>query len=139
MVTRPVRRDHRGIADQTKSPPPWDIQPQPPPNANDRRGNRTGADRRPPWSDEWRGDWRRRRRGPQWSGWGPRDDRPGHERHGRHAGRGRLQRSRDDRIIGGVAGGIARHVGRDVTVVRIVLVLLALAGGYGVAGYVVAW
>ena len=71
--------------------------------------------------------------------WGPRGDGPGYERHRRHAGRGRLHRSRDDRIIAGVAGGLARQLGRDVTVVRIVLVLLALAGGYGVAGYVVAW
>ena len=57
----------------------------------------------------------------------------------RWPGHGRLQRSREDRILGGVAGGIARHFGRDVTVVRIVLVLLALVSGFGAAGYVVAW
>lgn len=137
MVTRPVRRDHRGIADQTKSPPPWsEDPPQQPPKAQDWQGNRPDADRRPPWGNEWRGDWHRRRSGPHWNGWGPRGD---HADYGRHAGRGRLQRSRDDRIVGGVAGGIAQYLGRDVTVVRIVLVLLALAGGYGVAGYVVAW
>ena len=35
--------------------------------------------------------------------------------------------------------GIARHFGRDVTVVRSILVLLALVSGFGAAGYVVAW
>jgi len=57
----------------------------------------------------------------------------------RHHQRGLLYRSRDDRIIAGIAGGIAARLGRDVTVVRVVLVLLALAGGFGLAGYVVMW
>ncbi len=53
-------------------------------------------------------------------------------------GRGRLYRSREDRIVAGIAGGIAARLGRDVTVVRVVLVLLALSG-FGLVGYVVAW
>ena len=57
----------------------------------------------------------------------------------RWPGQGRLRRSREDRILGGVAGGIAARFGWDVTVVRIVLVLLALVSGFGAAGYVVAW
>ncbi|MGD0983910.1 MAG: PspC domain-containing protein [Acidimicrobiales bacterium] len=60
-------------------------------------------------------------------------------RYGRHRGHGRLQRSRENRIIAGVAGGLAARLGRDVTVVRIVLVLFGLVSGFGVAAYVLAW
>jgi len=76
-------------------------------------------------------------RGPRW---GPRGEHPGtrgRDRH--HLGRGRFYRSRDDRIIGGIAGGIAARLGRDVTVVRIVLVLFGLVSGFGVAAYMFAW
>lgn len=38
----------------------------------------------------------------------------------------RLYRSRDERMIGGVAGGMAENLGLDPTVVRIAWVLLAL-------------
>jgi signal transduction histidine kinase len=38
-----------------------------------------------------------------------------------------------------VAAGLASRTGFDVTVVRTVFVLAALAGGFGVAAYVVAW
>lgn len=40
----------------------------------------------------------------------------------------RLVRSRSDRMIGGVAAGIARYLNTDPTIVRLVLVLLALSG-----------
>lgn len=40
----------------------------------------------------------------------------------------RLMRSRSDRMIGGVAAGIARYLNTDTTIVRLVLVLLALSG-----------
>jgi signal transduction histidine kinase len=41
--------------------------------------------------------------------------------------------------LGGVAGGLSRRLGIDVTVVRVGLVLLALAGGFGAGAYFVAW
>jgi signal transduction histidine kinase len=50
-----------------------------------------------------------------------------------------LVRSRDDRLVAGVAGGLARSTGLDVTLIRVVLVLLALASGFGLFAYVVAW
>jgi phage shock protein PspC (stress-responsive transcriptional regulator) len=50
----------------------------------------------------------------------------------------RLERSRDDRIVAGVCGGIARHFGIDGTVVRIVAVGLTLLGGAGLLLYVAA-
>jgi phage shock protein PspC (stress-responsive transcriptional regulator) len=50
----------------------------------------------------------------------------------------RLERSRDDRMVSGVCGGIARYLGVDVTLVRIVAVGLAVAGGAGVVIYLAA-
>jgi phage shock protein C len=51
-----------------------------------------------------------------------------------------LTRSRDDRWIAGVCGGIADYTGIDATVVRLVLVVCTILGaGSLVIGYVVAW
>jgi phage shock protein C len=50
----------------------------------------------------------------------------------------RLTRSREDRMIAGVAGGLARYFGVDPVIVRIAFVLLALTGG-GVLAYLIAW
>jgi phage shock protein PspC (stress-responsive transcriptional regulator) len=43
------------------------------------------------------------------------------------------------RVIGGVCGGIAERTGIDVTVVRVVAVVLALFGGLGFLAYGLAW
>jgi phage shock protein PspC (stress-responsive transcriptional regulator) len=51
--------------------------------------------------------------------------------------RRRLLRSRDDRIIAGVASGIARQFNVDPTLVRLGFVGLALLGGLGILAYVV--
>jgi len=48
----------------------------------------------------------------------------------------RLMRSRSDRMVAGVAGGFARYLGLDATLVRIVMVALVLAGGAGFVLYV---
>jgi phage shock protein PspC (stress-responsive transcriptional regulator) len=53
--------------------------------------------------------------------------------------RPRLVRSRDDRLIAGVCGGVARWSGLDVALVRIVVVLLAVFGGSGLLVYVLGW
>jgi signal transduction histidine kinase/phage shock protein PspC (stress-responsive transcriptional regulator) len=53
--------------------------------------------------------------------------------------RGSWRRVPHDRLLGGVAAGVSVRTGVDVTVVRTVFVLAALAGGFGVAAYVVAW
>ena len=51
-----------------------------------------------------------------------------------------LIRSRDDRWIAGVCGGIAEYTGIDVAVVRVVLVVCTILGaGSLVVGYLVAW
>jgi phage shock protein PspC (stress-responsive transcriptional regulator) len=51
----------------------------------------------------------------------------------------RLTRSTGDRWLTGVCGGIAEYTGIDPTIVRIAFVLIALAGGGGVAAYVLSW
>ena len=50
-----------------------------------------------------------------------------------------LRRSGDDRMLAGVAGGIARYLGVDVTLVRVIIAALALFTGAGVPLYVAAW
>lgn len=50
-----------------------------------------------------------------------------------------LRRSRDERLVAGVAGGVAARVGVDPTAVRIGLVLMSVFGGLGTVVYVVAW
>jgi phage shock protein PspC (stress-responsive transcriptional regulator) len=52
----------------------------------------------------------------------------------------RLVRSRRDQVIGGVCGGIGRHLGVEPVLLRIAAVLLALmSGGTAVLAYVLAW
>ncbi len=51
----------------------------------------------------------------------------------------RLFRSREDRLVGGVAGGIGAYFGVDPVIVRLVFVVLAVAGGGGILAYVIAW
>ncbi len=51
----------------------------------------------------------------------------------------RLYRRSQHRILGGVAGGIADHIGVSARSVRIVFVLLTLFGGVGVVLYGVFW
>jgi phage shock protein C len=51
----------------------------------------------------------------------------------------RLTRSRDDRVIAGVCGGLARYLGIDAVLVRIAALLLIFAGGVGIVLYVIGW
>lgn len=50
-----------------------------------------------------------------------------------------LRRSRSDRMIGGVCGGLGRYLGVDPVLLRIAFVVLAIAGGSGILIYVVAF
>ena len=52
----------------------------------------------------------------------------------------RLLRSRTDRILGGVGGGLAEHLGLDPLLVRFAIaVLVVVTGGAGLLLYVAAW
>ncbi|HET9015942.1 MAG TPA: PspC domain-containing protein [Thermomicrobiaceae bacterium] len=50
-----------------------------------------------------------------------------------------LRRSRDDRVIAGICGGLGRYLGIDPVLIRVAWVALALAAGTGVLLYLVAW
>jgi phage shock protein C len=50
----------------------------------------------------------------------------------------RLYRSRGDRMLFGVAGGLARYINIDSSIVRLVWVLLFLAAGTGILLYILA-
>jgi phage shock protein PspC (stress-responsive transcriptional regulator) len=50
-----------------------------------------------------------------------------------------LQRSRSDKFVGGVAGGLARYSGVDALLWRVGFVALTLAGGTGIAVYLLLW
>lgn len=48
-----------------------------------------------------------------------------------------LLRSKDDRVLWGVAGGLAEHIGFNATLVRIAFVVTTLFGGAGLLAYLV--
>ena len=49
----------------------------------------------------------------------------------------KLYRSRDERMIGGVCGGLGEFFGIDPTLIRLLFVLLTIFGGSGVLVYLV--
>src|SRR5262245_45543147 len=51
----------------------------------------------------------------------------------------RLADRADERVIAGVCAGIAQSLAVDVTLVRLVFALLALAGGAGIVLYFALW
>jgi phage shock protein C len=51
----------------------------------------------------------------------------------------RLLRSRTDRMIGGVCGGLANFYGLDSSIVRIAMVLLTLFAGMSILVYLIMW
>ena len=51
----------------------------------------------------------------------------------------RLQRSRTEKMIGGVCGGIAEYLDVDPTIVRLVWVALTVMAGAGVLLYAILW
>lgn len=50
----------------------------------------------------------------------------------------RLYRSKKDRMICGVCGGIAKYFNIDPTLVRLAFVLIALWAGSGILAYILA-
>jgi phage shock protein PspC (stress-responsive transcriptional regulator) len=50
-----------------------------------------------------------------------------------------LRRSANDRMLAGVAGGIARYLDTDITLVRVIIAALTLFTGVGVGLYIAAW
>jgi phage shock protein PspC (stress-responsive transcriptional regulator) len=52
---------------------------------------------------------------------------------------GRIRRSRSDRKVAGVAGGLARHLDIDPLILRVAFVVLTFFGGVGLLLYVALW
>jgi phage shock protein PspC (stress-responsive transcriptional regulator) len=50
-----------------------------------------------------------------------------------------LTRRRDDRMLAGVASGIAAYVGVEPVLVRIAFAVLTIVGGLGIPLYLVCW
>lgn len=52
----------------------------------------------------------------------------------------KLYRSKTDRKIAGVCGGLAEYFGVDPTIIRVIAVLLLLPGGFpGFLAYIILW
>jgi phage shock protein PspC (stress-responsive transcriptional regulator) len=52
----------------------------------------------------------------------------------------RLYRSKKDRMLGGVCGGLGEYLEVDPTVIRLVWVVVTfISMGAGIAGYILAW
>jgi len=51
----------------------------------------------------------------------------------------RLTRSGRNRMIAGVCGGLAEYFGIDVTLIRVIFVVLALMAGPGLLLYLALW
>ncbi len=51
----------------------------------------------------------------------------------------RLLRSRTDKVIAGVCGGIARYFGIDSTWIRLLFIVFLLAGGSAILVYIIMW
>ncbi|MFA5269078.1 MAG: PspC domain-containing protein [Methanoregula sp.] len=52
----------------------------------------------------------------------------------------RLYRSRKDRILGGICGGLGEHIDVDPSLIRLVWIVFSLASmGTGIIVYLAAW
>jgi phage shock protein C len=51
----------------------------------------------------------------------------------------KLYRSKTDRKLAGVCGGLAQYFNLDATLIRVLFVLLAVLGGSGLVLYVAMW
>ncbi|MCD6087910.1 MAG: PspC domain-containing protein [Candidatus Hydrothermae bacterium] len=51
----------------------------------------------------------------------------------------RLRRSKKDRMIGGVCGGLGEYFHIDPVIIRLIFVLLLFANGIGLLAYILFW
>jgi phage shock protein C len=51
----------------------------------------------------------------------------------------KLYRSKTDRKIAGVCGGLGKYLDIDPVIVRLAWVIFTLAGGAGLLAYIIAW
>ncbi len=51
----------------------------------------------------------------------------------------KLYRSTTDKMLGGVAGGLAEYFNIDATIVRVLFIVVTLLGGGGILAYIILW
>lgn len=51
----------------------------------------------------------------------------------------RLYRSKNDRVIAGICGGIGKYLEIDPVLIRVIWVILIFFGGTGLLAYLIAW
>ena len=51
----------------------------------------------------------------------------------------KLYRSREDRWVGGVCGGLGKYLDVDPIVIRLIALILVLCAGGGLLVYIIAW
>ena len=51
----------------------------------------------------------------------------------------RLYRSRKERVIGGVCGGMGKYFNMDPVIMRLIGAVLFFFGGIGFLAYIIAW
>src|SRR5690554_4027511 len=51
----------------------------------------------------------------------------------------RLYRDTDEGMLGGVSSGLAHYLGIDPVIIRVLWIVLVLAGGSGILIYIIAW
>ncbi|MDP8221204.1 MAG: PspC domain-containing protein [Candidatus Stygibacter frigidus] len=50
-----------------------------------------------------------------------------------------LRRSKSEKMLAGVCGGIAKYLDWDVSIIRLLLIVIVLAGGVGIPVYIILW
>jgi phage shock protein C len=51
----------------------------------------------------------------------------------------RLKRSKTNKVIAGVCGGVGEYFNVDPVIIRIIMLILVLGAGTGVVAYLIAW
>jgi phage shock protein C len=51
----------------------------------------------------------------------------------------KLYRSRNQRMVAGVCGGLAEYLNVDATLIRVIFLILAVFGGSGLVIYLAMW
>ncbi|PID58683.1 MAG: hypothetical protein CR986_07400 [Ignavibacteriae bacterium] len=51
----------------------------------------------------------------------------------------KLYRSREQKVIGGVAGGLANYLDIDPVILRIIFILITIFEGFGILVYIILW
>ena len=51
----------------------------------------------------------------------------------------KLYRSKKNRVIAGVCGGLGEYFDVDPTLIRLIWILLTISGGTGILLYLIAW